>query len=70
MINEVYMIEPSIKPTAASGLKRFLHVILNASKSFWWCHYMWNIKEKDLDAFKITCRNRLSPEAAVGFMPN
>ena len=29
---------------------------------------MWNIKEKDLDAFKITCRNRLSPEAAVGFM--
>lgn len=29
---------------------------------------MWNIKEKDLDEFKITCRNRLSPEAAVGFM--
>ena len=30
--------------------------------------WMWNIKEKDLDEFKITCRNRLSPEAAVGFM--
>ncbi len=28
------MIEPNIKPTAASGLKRFLHVILNSSKSF------------------------------------
>ena len=29
---------------------------------------MWNIKEKDLDEFKITCRNRLSPEDSVGFM--
>ncbi len=29
---------------------------------------MWDIKEKDLDEFKITCRNRLSPEAVVGFM--
>lgn len=29
---------------------------------------MWDIKEEDLDEFKITCRNRLSPEAAVGFM--
>ncbi|KAA0771778.1 MULTISPECIES: hypothetical protein [Bacillus] len=29
---------------------------------------MWNIKEEDLDEFRITCRNRLSPEAAVGFM--
>ena len=25
-------------------------------------------KRKDLDEFKITCRNRLSPEATVGFM--
>ncbi|PEL15387.1 hypothetical protein [Bacillus wiedmannii] len=29
---------------------------------------MWNIKEKDLDEFKITCRNRLSPEYSMGFM--
>ncbi|MGG0723738.1 hypothetical protein [Bacillus mycoides] len=29
---------------------------------------MWNIKEGDLDEFRITCRDRLSPEAAVGFM--
>ena len=28
---------------------------------------MWNIKE-DLDQFRITCRNRLSPEGATGFM--
>ena len=30
------MIEPNIKPTVASGLKRFLHVILNSSKSFFY----------------------------------
>lgn len=29
---------------------------------------MWHIKEEDLEEFKITCRNRLSPEGAVGFM--
>ncbi|PGA99654.1 hypothetical protein [Bacillus toyonensis] len=29
---------------------------------------MWNIKEEDLDEFKITCRNRLSPEDSMGFM--
>ncbi|MGG0184815.1 hypothetical protein [Bacillus rhizoplanae] len=29
---------------------------------------MWNIKEEDLGKFKITCRNRLSPEGATGFM--
>ena len=29
---------------------------------------MWNIKRKDLDEFKITCRNRLSPEYSMGFM--
>ncbi len=29
---------------------------------------MWNIKEEDLDQFRITCRNRLSPEGATGFM--
>ncbi len=29
---------------------------------------MWNIKEEELDKFKMTCRQRLSPESAVGFM--
>ena len=29
---------------------------------------MWNIKEKDLDEFKITCRNRLSPERSMVFI--
>ncbi|MDM5375259.1 hypothetical protein QUF96_28040 [Bacillus bombysepticus] len=29
---------------------------------------MWNIKEEDLDEFKITCRNRLSPEDSMVFM--
>ena len=29
---------------------------------------MWNIKEEDLDQFRITCRNRLSPEGATRFM--
>ena len=29
---------------------------------------MWNIKEKDLAQFRVTCRSRLSPEAALGFM--
>ncbi|PGZ99161.1 hypothetical protein COE51_10030 [Bacillus pseudomycoides] len=29
---------------------------------------MWKIQEKDLGKFKITCRNRLSPEGALGFM--
>ncbi|MDA1634150.1 hypothetical protein PDK11_14955 [Bacillus cereus] len=29
---------------------------------------MWNIKEKDLDEFKSTCKNRLSPDWATGFM--
>ncbi|ARJ21816.1 hypothetical protein [Bacillus mycoides] len=29
---------------------------------------MWNIKEEDLDKFRITCQGRLSPEGATGFM--
>ncbi|PGA28178.1 hypothetical protein COL80_07735 [Bacillus thuringiensis] len=29
---------------------------------------MWNIKEEDLDEFRITCQDRLSPEGAAGFM--
>ncbi|CAG9614507.1 hypothetical protein BACCIP111899_03740 [Bacillus rhizoplanae] len=29
---------------------------------------MWKIQEKDLDKFRITCRSRLSPEGATGFM--
>ncbi|KMQ03176.1 hypothetical protein [Bacillus cereus] len=29
---------------------------------------MWNIKEEDLNEFKTTCKNRLSPDWATGFM--
>ncbi|MRB35797.1 hypothetical protein GH861_21850 [Bacillus thuringiensis] len=29
---------------------------------------MWNIKEEDLDKFRMTCKRRLSPEGAFGFM--
>ncbi|MES9699879.1 hypothetical protein ABWK42_22060 [Bacillus sp. JJ927] len=29
---------------------------------------MWKIKEEDLEQFRITCRRRLSPEGATGFM--
>ncbi|MEC2530206.1 hypothetical protein P9W97_22980 [Bacillus cereus] len=29
---------------------------------------MWNIKEEDLDGFRVTCSSRLSPEGALGFM--
>ncbi|HHT7238498.1 MULTISPECIES: hypothetical protein [Bacillus cereus group] len=29
---------------------------------------MWNIKEEDLDKFRVTCQSRLSPEGATGFM--
>lgn len=29
---------------------------------------MWNIKEEDLDEFRMTCKDRLSPEGATGFM--
>ena len=29
---------------------------------------MWNIKEEDLDKFRMTCQGRLSPEGATGFM--
>ncbi|MGG0240020.1 hypothetical protein [Bacillus rhizoplanae] len=29
---------------------------------------MWNIKEEDLGKFKMTCRDRLDPEGATGFM--
>ena len=29
---------------------------------------MWNIKEEDLEEFRMTCRRRLSPEGATGFM--
>ncbi|ASI77662.1 hypothetical protein LKM01_26300 [Bacillus pacificus] len=29
---------------------------------------MWNIKEEDLNEFKSTCKNRLSPDWATGFM--
>ncbi|KAB2440107.1 polysaccharide biosynthesis protein [Bacillus luti] len=29
---------------------------------------MWNIKEEDLDKFQMTCKRRLSPEGALGFM--
>ncbi|KAA0768229.1 hypothetical protein DT250_16985 [Bacillus sp. AR2-1] len=29
---------------------------------------MWNIKEENLDKFRMTCKHRLSPEAALGFM--
>lgn len=28
---------------------------------------MWKIKEEDLDEFRMTCKNRLSPEGAVVF---
>ena len=28
---------------------------------------MWNIKEEDLDEFRMTCNNRLSPEGAMVF---
>ncbi|MFF2880785.1 hypothetical protein [Bacillus toyonensis] len=29
---------------------------------------MWKIKEEDLEQFRITCKRRLSPEGATGFM--
>ncbi len=29
---------------------------------------MWNIKEEDLDKFRMTCQGRLSSEGAAGFM--
>ena len=29
---------------------------------------MWNIKEEELEEFRKTCRRRLSPEGATGFM--
>ncbi|RAN80370.1 hypothetical protein [Bacillus sp. SRB_331] len=29
---------------------------------------MWKIKEEDLDQFRVTCKRRLSPEGALGFM--
>ena len=29
---------------------------------------MWNIKEEDLEKFRMTCKDRLSPEGATGFM--
>ncbi|QWH17426.1 hypothetical protein EXW62_10045 [Bacillus mycoides] len=29
---------------------------------------MWDIKEEDLDKFRMTCKDRLSPEGAAGFM--
>ncbi|CAM3908041.1 hypothetical protein BAQ48_03325 [Bacillus luti] len=29
---------------------------------------MWDIKEEDLDKFRMTCNDRLSPEGATGFM--
>ncbi|MGH1255295.1 MULTISPECIES: hypothetical protein [Bacillus] len=29
---------------------------------------MWDIKEEDLDKFRMTCKGRLSPEGATGFM--
>ncbi|EOP41431.1 hypothetical protein IK1_01321 [Bacillus cereus VD146] len=29
---------------------------------------MWNTKEEDLDEFRMTCKDRLSPEGAAGFM--
>ncbi|MGG0240027.1 hypothetical protein [Bacillus rhizoplanae] len=29
---------------------------------------MWKIQEEDLDEFRMTCRRRLSPEGATGFM--
>ncbi|PHB09670.1 hypothetical protein COE81_00835 [Bacillus wiedmannii] len=29
---------------------------------------MWNIKEEDLDKFRMICKDRLSPEGATGFM--
>ena len=29
---------------------------------------MWNVKEEDLDGFRVTCSSRLSPEGALGFM--
>ncbi|MGG0293085.1 hypothetical protein ABEY30_22415 [Bacillus pacificus] len=29
---------------------------------------MWKIKEEDLDEFRMTCKDRLSPEGATGFM--
>ena len=27
---------------------------------------MWNIKEEDLEKFRMTCKDRLSPEGATG----
>ncbi|PGN15496.1 hypothetical protein CN954_03080 [Bacillus cereus] len=29
---------------------------------------MWNIKEENLDKFRMTCKHRLSPKGALGFM--
>ncbi|MEW9579590.1 hypothetical protein U9K47_30490 [Bacillus toyonensis] len=29
---------------------------------------MWNIREEDLDGFRMTCKDRLSPEGAAGFI--
>ncbi|MGX1457575.1 hypothetical protein ACUXG3_001897 [Bacillus thuringiensis] len=29
---------------------------------------MWDIKEEDLDKFRMTCQGRLSPVGATGFM--
>ncbi|PER29435.1 hypothetical protein [Bacillus cereus] len=29
---------------------------------------MWNIKEEDLEKFRMTCRSRLNPEGVTGFM--
>jgi hypothetical protein len=29
---------------------------------------VWNIKEEDLDKFRMTCRSRLNPEGVTGFM--
>ena len=29
---------------------------------------MWDIKEEDLDKFRMTCNDRLSPEGATVFM--
>ncbi|MCD2334538.1 polysaccharide biosynthesis protein [Bacillus cereus] len=29
---------------------------------------MWNVKEENLEKFRMTCKHRLSPEGALGFM--
>ena len=29
---------------------------------------MWNVKEENLEKFRMICRRRLSPEGALGFM--